>query len=123
MLVRLGEPCVGGLRLVFDAGDEPSADELARLAAFGARRPRGPRGRRTSDLTQELERSRALLRSSGRRSPSCRSRTLETAVDRVGELLGTDRAAVYLRQAGGLEAAAERGLAGPHVRVAEGFST
>ena len=42
-------------------------------------------------------------------------------VDRVGELLGTDRAAVYLRQAGGLESAAERGLAGPHVRVAEGL--
>ena len=30
VLVRLGEPCVGGLRLVFDSADEPSA-ELATL--------------------------------------------------------------------------------------------
>jgi serine phosphatase RsbU (regulator of sigma subunit) len=119
--VRLGEPCVGGLRLVFDA--EPTADELARLAAFGARAAHAFRaGERMSDLAQELERSRALLAVVGQAIAELSlSHTLETAVDRVGELLETDRAAVYLRQAGGLEAAVERGLAGPHVRVAEGL--
>ena len=121
VLVRLGEPCVGGLRLVFDA--EPTADELTRLAAFGARAAHAFRaGERMSDLAQELERSRALLAVVGQAIAELSlSHTLETAVDRVGELLETDRAAVYLRQLGGLEAAAERGLAGPHVRVAEGL--
>lgn len=123
VLVRLGEPPVGGLRLVFEPGDEPSADELARLAAFGARAAHAVRvGERTSDLAQELERSRALLAVVGQAIAELSlSHTLETAVDRVGELLGTDRAALYLREAGGLETAAERGLAGPHVRVAEGL--
>lgn len=123
VLVRLGEPPVGGLRLVFEPGDEPSADELARLAAFGARAAHAVRvGERTSELAQELERSRALLAVVGQAIAELSlSHTLETAVDRVGELLGTDRAALYLREAGGLETAAERGLAGPHVRVAEGL--
>lgn len=123
VLVRLGEPPVGGLRLVFEPEDEPSADELARLAAYGARAAHAVRvGERTSDLAQELERSRALLAVVGQAIAELSlSHTLETAVDCVGELLGTDRAAVYLRQAGGLEAATERGLAGPHVRVAEGL--
>ncbi|HEV2902388.1 MAG TPA: GAF domain-containing SpoIIE family protein phosphatase [Gaiellaceae bacterium] len=123
VLVRLGEPPVGGLRLVFEPGDEPGADELARLAAFGARAAHAVRlGERTSDLAQELERSRALLAVVGQAIAELSlSHTLETAVDRVGELLGTDRGAVYLRQAGGLETATERGLAGPHVRVAEGL--
>ncbi len=123
VLVRLGEPPVGGLRLVFDPQDEPTAGELARLASFGARAAHAVRvGERTSDLAQELERSRALLAVVGQAIAELSlSHTLETAVDWVGELLGTERAAVYLRQAGGLEAAAERGLAGPHVRVAEGL--
>jgi serine phosphatase RsbU (regulator of sigma subunit) len=123
VLVGLGEPCAGGLRLVFDAVAEPSTDELARLEAFGARAAHAVRaGERMSDLAQELERSRALLAVVGQAIAELSlSHTLETAVDRVGELLGTDRAAVYLQQAGGLEAAVERGLAGPHVRVAEGL--
>ena len=123
VLVRLGEPPVGGLRLVFDPQEKPTAGELARLTAFGARAAHAIRvGERTSDLAQELERSRALLAVVGQAIAELSlSHTLETAVDRVGELLGTERGAVYLRQAGGLEAAAERGLAGPHVRVAEGL--
>src|SRR5207253_6519684 len=45
--------------------------------------------------------------------------TLETAVERVGELLGVEQLAVYLRQEGKLVAAAGRGLAGPHLPLAE----
>ncbi|HEU4942465.1 MAG TPA: SpoIIE family protein phosphatase, partial [Gaiellaceae bacterium] len=123
VLIRLGEPPVGGLRLEFAAGDEPGADELGRLAAFGARAAHAVRvGERTSALSQELERSRALLAVVNQAIAELSlSHTLETAVDRVGELLETDRAAVYLRQAGELDTAAEHGLAGPHLRVAEGL--
>lgn len=123
VLVRLGEPPVGGLRLEFTPGDDPGVDELGRLAAFGARAAHAVRiGERTSALEQELERSRALLAVVGQAIAELSlSHTLETAVDRVGELLETDRAAVYLRQAGDLETAVERGLAGPHLRVAEGL--
>src|SRR5919206_162504 len=44
------------------------------------------------------------------------------AFERVAELLGAERLAVYLREDGRLTAAAGRGLAGPHVRVAERLS-
>ncbi|MDP9492132.1 MAG: GAF domain-containing protein, partial [Actinomycetota bacterium] len=123
VLVRLGDSPLGGLRLVYPPGEEPTEEELSRLAAFGARAAHAVRvGERTSNLAQELERSRALLAVVGQAIAELSlSHTLETAVVRVAELLGTERAAVYLRQAGGLETAAERGLAGPHLRVAEGL--
>ena len=119
-LVRLGEPPLGGLRLVFP-GQPPGAEELERLAAFGARAAHAIRaGERTTMLSQELERSRALLAVVGQAIAELSlAHTLDTAVDRVGELLGTQRAAVYLRNGRELETAAERGLAGPHLRVAE----
>jgi serine phosphatase RsbU (regulator of sigma subunit) len=118
-LVRLGEPTLGGLRLAF-SGEPPAAEDLERLAAFGARAAHALRaGERTSRLTQELERSRALLEVVGQAIAELSlSHTLDTAVDRVAELLDTRRAAVYLRSGRQLETAAERGLAGPHLRVA-----
>jgi serine phosphatase RsbU (regulator of sigma subunit) len=123
VLVRLGEPAVGGLRFVFLPGDEPTEEELGRLAAFGARAAHAFLvGERTSNLAQELERSRALLAVVAQAIAQLSlSHTLETAAVRVAELLGTDRAAVYLREAGGLDTAVEHGLAGPHLRVAEGL--
>jgi serine phosphatase RsbU (regulator of sigma subunit) len=119
-LVRLGEPPLGGLRLVFN-GPRPTAEELERLAGFGARAAHALRaGERTTSLSQELERSRALLAVVGQAIAELSlAHTLDTAVDRVAELLGTGRAAVYLRSGGELETAAERGLAGPHLRVAD----
>jgi hypothetical protein len=82
VLVRLGEPSVGGLRLVFDRADEPSAEELATLETFGFRAAHAVRaGERMSDLTQELERSRALLAVVGQAIAELSlSHTLETAV-------------------------------------------
>jgi serine phosphatase RsbU (regulator of sigma subunit) len=119
-LVRLGEPPLGGLRLVFK-GPRPTPEELERLAGFGARAAHALRaGERTTRLSQELERSRALLAVVGQAIAELSlAHTLDTAVDRVAELLGTGRAAVYLRSGGELETAAERGLAGPHLRVAD----
>ena len=123
-LVRLGEPAVGGLRLEF-TGVSPAPDELERLAAFGARAAHALRaGERTTTLAQELERSRALLEVVGQAIAELSlSHTLDTAVDRVAELLGTKQVAVYLRSGSELETAAERGLAGPHLRVAQALHT
>jgi serine phosphatase RsbU (regulator of sigma subunit) len=123
-LVRLGEPPLGGLRLSFREA-RPSDEELERLAAFGARAAHALRaGERTALLSQELERSRALVAVVGQAIAELSlSHTLDTSVDRVAELLGTPRAAVYLRTGGELEAAAARGLAGPHLRVAQALLT
>ena len=120
VLVRLGEPIRGGLRLEFADGP-PGPEGLERLAAFGARATHVLRvGEQTSQLTQELERSRALLAVVGQAIAELSlSHTLDTAVDRVAELLGTQRVAVYLSRGRSLETAAERGLAGPHLRIAE----
>jgi GAF domain-containing protein len=121
--VRLGDPPLGGLRLEFSER-APSEEELARLAAFGARAAHVLRaGERTTMLSQELERSRALLAVVGQAIAELSlSHTLDTAVDRVTELLGTQQAAVYLRTGQELEAAAERALAGPHLRLAEALT-
>jgi serine phosphatase RsbU (regulator of sigma subunit) len=118
-LIRLGEPPLGGLRLEF--GEEPPADELERLTSFGARAAQALRAsERAARLSQELELSRALLTVVGQATAELSlSHTLETAVDRVAELLGTARAAIYLRSGQELETAAARGVTGPHVQVAE----
>jgi serine phosphatase RsbU (regulator of sigma subunit) len=120
VLVRLGEPPIGGIRLVF-SGEPPVAEELESLAAFGTRAAHALRvGERATQLVQELERSRALLAVVGQAIAELSlSHTLDTAVDRVAELLGTQRVAVYLSGGRSLETAAERGLAGPHLRIAE----
>jgi serine phosphatase RsbU (regulator of sigma subunit) len=68
----------------------------------------------------ELERTRALLGVVGEAiSRLSLSHTLETAVERVAELLDVQRVAVYLLRDDRLDAAAGIGLAGPHVRLAE----
>jgi phosphoserine phosphatase RsbU/P len=120
VLVRLGEPTRGGLRLVF-AGEPPPAEDLERLAAFGARAVHAiGAGERTSRQSQELARSRALLAVVGQAIAELSlSHTLDTAVDRVDDLLATGQVAVYLSSGRSLETAAERGLAGPHLQIAE----
>ncbi len=120
VLVRVGEPTLGGLRLVL-TGDQPSAEELGRLTSFGARAAHALRSsERTTGLSLELERSRALIAVVGQAIAELSlSHTLDTAVDRVAQLLDTQRAAVYLSAGGQLETAAERGVAGPHLRIAE----
>jgi serine phosphatase RsbU (regulator of sigma subunit) len=120
VLVRLGEPALGGLRLGF-VGEPPAAEHLDRLAGFAARAAHVLRvGERTSRLSQELERSRALLAVVGQAIAELSlTHTLDTAIDRVADLLGTPRVAVYLTTGRELEAAAQRGLAGPHLRIAK----
>ncbi len=119
----LGRPPLGVLQLFHPAGEEPDAQQLTRLATFGVRAAHALRtGERARLLALELERTQALLEVIAQATAELSvSHTLETAVERVGELLGVDRVAVYLRGSGQaeLEEAASRGLAGPHAQVAD----
>jgi serine phosphatase RsbU (regulator of sigma subunit)/PAS domain-containing protein len=119
----LGRPALGVLQLFHPAEEEPDPEQLARLATFGVRAAHALRtGERARLLTLELERTRALLEVIAQATAELSvSHTLETAVERVAELLGVERVAVYLRGANALELeeAVSRGLAGPHARVAD----
>jgi serine phosphatase RsbU (regulator of sigma subunit) len=119
----LGSPPLGVLQLLHPAGEEPDAEQLTRLATFGVRAAHALRtGERARLLALELERTRALLEVIAQATAELSvSHTLETAVERVAELLRVDRVAVYLRAGGEgeLEEAVSRGLAGPHARVAD----
>ena len=119
----LGRPPLGILQLLHPEGDEPDAEQLTRLATFGVRAAHALRtGERARLLALELERTRALLEVIAQATAELSvSHTLETAVERVSELLAVQRVAVYLRAAGEgeLAEAAGRGLAGPHARVAD----
>jgi len=121
--LQLGQPPLGALQLVFGVEREPDDPLLARLGTFAVRAAHALRAsERRRTLTVELERTRALLAIVGQAIAQLSlAHTLETAVERICELLGADRLAVYLAEEedGRLEPAASRGLAGPHVRVGE----
>src|SRR3954447_3686958 len=118
----LGQPAVGLLQLLFAPADSPDADQLARLTTFGVRVAHALRASaRARTLGVELERTRALLAVVGQATAQLSlAHTLDTAVERLGELFSVDHVAVYLRAPEDrLAPAAGRGLNGPHVRVAE----
>jgi serine phosphatase RsbU (regulator of sigma subunit) len=119
--LQLGQPPIGALQLLYGPEEEPTDAELATLATFGVRAAQALRTSiHTRTVEVELERTRALLAVVGQAIAQLSlAHTLETAVARVGELLGTDRLAVYLREDDRLSPAAGLGLAGPHVRLAE----
>ena len=119
--LRLGEPTLGALQLVFAAEAAPSEAELTRLARFGVRAAQTIRSsERSSRLALELDRSRALLAVVGQAIAQLSlAHTLETAIARVAGLLGCERVAIYLREGDRLEAAAARGVVGPHATVGE----
>ncbi len=121
--LRLGQPPLGALQLWFEQVLVPSDEVLDALTTFAAR---SAHALRTSEDARrqsvELERSRALVAVVGQAIAQLSlAHTLETAVARVAELLGSQRLAVYLLDDAGerLVAAAGRGLAGPHTRVAQ----
>jgi serine phosphatase RsbU (regulator of sigma subunit) len=117
----LGQPPLGVLQLLFAADAPPDDARLEPLARFAVRAAHALRASaRAQSLALELDRTRALLAVVGQATAQLSlAHTLETAVERVAELLAVDQLAVYLRQDGRLLPAAGRGLAGPHVRVAE----
>jgi hypothetical protein len=60
--LRLGEPPLGVLQLLFESGSSPTAHELDRLAAFAVRAAQALRAaERARSTSAELERTRALL--------------------------------------------------------------
>jgi serine phosphatase RsbU (regulator of sigma subunit) len=119
--LQLGQPPIGALQLLYEDQARPTPTELATLATFGVRAAHALRSSaHTRTVELELERTRALLAVVAQAiSQLSLTHTLETAVARVGELLGSDRLAVYLGGDDRLVCAAGIGLAGPHERVAD----
>ncbi len=118
--LRLGQPPLGVLQLLFASGRIPRERGLVRLATFSVRVAHALRtADRAHDLAVELERSRALLSVVGEAIARLSlEHTLDTALERLAELLRIDRVAVYLEDGEELVVAAERGAGGPHERVA-----
>jgi serine phosphatase RsbU (regulator of sigma subunit) len=118
----LGQAATGMLQLLFGSEAVPTPLELRRLTTFGVRAAHALHAsERARSLALELERTRALLAVVGQATAELSlTHTLETAVERVAELLAVDDIAVYLRaDEHRLVPAATRGLTGPHARVAE----
>jgi serine phosphatase RsbU (regulator of sigma subunit) len=123
--LRLGQPALGALQLRFAGGRAPDERRLEQLAAFAVRAAHALRtSERAREAGYELERSRALLEVVGEAIAQLSlAHTLETAIERLAELLGSDRIAVYLRQDERMAAAASRGLEGPHEAIADALLT
>jgi serine phosphatase RsbU (regulator of sigma subunit) len=119
--LQLGQPALGALQIAFSEGRAPGDPELRRLASFAVRAAHALRtSERARVLGFELERSRALLELVGEAiSRLSLSHTLETTLERLAELLGAGRVAVYLEDEGLLATAASRSLDGPHEVVAQ----
>ena len=119
--LQLGQPALGALQIVFADGRALGKDELSRLASFAVRAAHALRAsERARALGFELERSRALLELVGEAiSRLSLSHTLETTLERLAELLGAGRVAVYLEDDGLLSTAAARSIEGPHEPVAQ----
>jgi GAF domain-containing protein len=119
--VQLGAPPIGALQLFYPAAAAPDEHELQRLASFSVRAAHALRaGTKTREAGVELERTRALLAVIGQAIARLSlAHTLETAVERIAELLAIDRVAVYLEEGSGLLPAAGRGVGGLHAEAAE----
>jgi serine phosphatase RsbU (regulator of sigma subunit) len=117
--VRLGEPALGVLQLVF--ADDPDEQVLAGLSAFALRAAQALRaGDEAREAARELDRARAMLDvvTQGAQQLSL-DHALATALEHVTRLVGANRVAVYLLDVARLHAVASHNLAGPHGVVAE----
>jgi serine phosphatase RsbU (regulator of sigma subunit) len=117
----LGQPSRHVLQLVFPEDAEPAEALLARLGTFAARAAQALRaGERARTLGVELERTRTLLEVVAQASEELSlAHALETAVERVAEVLDAERIGIYLWRDGRLRAAAARSLSGSHEPIAE----
>jgi serine phosphatase RsbU (regulator of sigma subunit) len=116
----LGQPVFALLQLFYAEDAAPGPAELPALGAFAARAAHALRaGERAREVELELDRTRALLEVVGEAIARLSlTHTLETAVERIAELLQIDQVGVYLREDGRLFAAAGRGLGAGHEEVA-----
>ena len=112
LVVPLGEPPAGALTLAF-AG-EPAPDALDALGGLAARA--GGAGRRTRRAAGGGGAPERAPHGGARGSPAdaqlSLAHTLETAVERVGELTASEDVGLYLREGERLVAASVRGRAG-----------
>ena len=117
----LGQPARHVLQLAFPDGVEPSERLLTRLGTFAARAAQALRaGELARTLGAELARTRTLLEVVAQASEELSlAHALETALERVAEVLDAERVCIYLWRDGHLHAAASRSLAGSHEPVAE----
>ena len=117
--VRLGEPAVGVLQLVFPR--EPDEAVLAGLAAFALRAAQSLRaGDDAREAARELDRARALLDVVTQAAAQLSlDHALATALEHMTRLVGASRVAVYLLEVARLQVVASHNLAGPHGVVAE----
>jgi serine phosphatase RsbU (regulator of sigma subunit) len=116
----LGQPAFAALQLFFSEEGVPQEAELTALAAFAARAAHALRaGERSRDIELELNSTRALVEVvSEAISRLSLAHTLETAVERIAELLQIDQVGVYLHEGGRLAPAAGKGLAAGHEGIA-----
>ncbi|MGA9761500.1 MAG: SpoIIE family protein phosphatase [Gaiellaceae bacterium] len=130
----LREQLSGGLAVAFPLGLEPLGVMEARFSEEAhtseaelqivqtlAARVAGVLGEAAlhRDLAEELERTQALLSFSGEAmSQLAVEPALNAALERIADLLGIKRVAVYLNGEDGLHTAAARGLQGAHERIA-----
>ncbi|MBW3653914.1 MAG: hypothetical protein KY433_10060, partial [Actinobacteria bacterium] len=91
------------------------------VSAFAARAAVALRRTRRATLVAEaLERSRTLVAVIGQAIAHLSlAHTLETAVERIGELIGSGRVAIYLREGDHLALAASREVPGGLTELAE----
>jgi len=122
--LALGQPPFAALQLFYTEDSVPVEAELSSLAAFAARAAHALRSAdHAAELEGELGRTRALLEVVGEAIARLSlTHTLETAVERIAELLQVEQVGVYLREEGQLFAAAGRGLAAGHDEIAARLS-
>jgi serine phosphatase RsbU (regulator of sigma subunit) len=120
VVVPIDEPWRWALVLVPGRSSQ-FAENSGSLTAFAARAAQALRAsERVRGLAADLERTGALLAVvAGANADLSLSRTVERVADRMSELLGIDRVAVYLRDDERLVTVVDLGLAGPHEAVAE----
>jgi len=118
--LTLGQPPFAALQLFYEDAAAPAGADLPALAGFAARAAHALRsGDQAREIELELDRTRALVEVIGEAIARLSlAHTLETAVERISELLQVDRVGVYLLEDGALAAAAGRDLAAGHEDVA-----
>ena len=104
---QLGEPPFGLLELVFPPELIPSSELVEQLSHFATRAAHAlGASRRAGRVEAELAQTRALLAVVGQANQELSlEHTLETATEQLGQLVGTERLAVYLLDEGGLTTA------------------
>ncbi len=119
LTLALGQPAFAALQLFYAEGRVPGETELSALTAFATRAGYALRAEdRSRDVELELERTQALLEVIGEAiSHLSLAHTLDTAVERIADLLQIEQVGVYLHEEGGLVSAAGRGLADGHEEI------